>query len=136
MDRQRPPLLAHHSSFVLAMVLGITCEIIGYAARMESSSDQFDDKLFFMQVCCLTIGPVFMAAALYLCMRQTVVRFAEVPPVISAKWYTRIVSCVLPPWDPASGSFPREAMSCWRCLGRATWLTLCAHSLSRATSSP
>lgn len=84
------------NGFFFAMCLGLVCEIMGYAARLWSASDQFAFSPFFMQVCCLTMGPAFMAAALYLCMRRIVLCFPQVKSFIPARCYTRIVSYLLP----------------------------------------
>lgn len=78
--------------FTLAMLLGVMCEIIGYGGRLGGVRNQFDDDFFFMQICCLTIGPAFMAAGLYLCMRRIVFCFGQENSRIPPRYYTRVVS--------------------------------------------
>lgn len=80
------------ADFTITMCLGLVCEIIGYAARLKSTQNQFDNVPFFMQVCTLTIGPAFMAAALYILMRRMVYCFGDNMSLLSAKNWTRIVS--------------------------------------------
>lgn len=77
--------------FSLAMVLGCICEILGYAGRTWSQQDQFDDEPFLLQICCLTIGPAFMAAGIYLCLRWIVQCFGPSHSRIPPSWYTRFV---------------------------------------------
>jgi hypothetical protein len=79
--------------FTIAMLLGLLCEIIGYAGRVMSYSNQWAEKGFLMQICCLTIGPAFLAAGVYLCLRRIVYIFGPENARFRPEWYTRIVSC-------------------------------------------
>ncbi|KAK2018253.1 RTA1 like protein [Colletotrichum eremochloae] len=45
---------------------------------------------FMMQVCALTVAPAFLAAGIYLCIRQIVTAFGPNTSRIPPKWYTRI----------------------------------------------
>lgn len=45
-----------------------------------------------MQICCLTIGPAFMAGGIYLCLRRIVYAFGPENSRLKPEWYTRIVS--------------------------------------------
>lgn len=78
--------------FNSAMMLGVTCEILGYIARSRSQQHQFDDDAFLAQICCLTIGPAFMAAGMYLCLRRIVYCFGQDNSIIRPESYIRIVS--------------------------------------------
>lgn len=45
-----------------------------------------------MQMCCLTVGPALMAAAIYLCMRRIVCYFGKENSLIAPSYFARIVS--------------------------------------------
>ncbi|EXF80685.1 hypothetical protein COL5a_009184 [Colletotrichum fioriniae] len=76
--------------FSVAMMLGIVSEMIGYAGRIFSWKNQWNENPFLVQVCCLTVGPAFLAAGIYLCLRQIVTAFGPKNSRIPPKWYTRI----------------------------------------------
>ncbi|KAI8957710.1 RTA1-domain-containing protein [Daldinia sp. FL1419] len=76
--------------FTLAMVLGLICEILGYAGRIMSWKNQWSENGFLMQICCLTIAPAFLAAGIYLCIRRIVFAFGPGNSRIPPKYYTRI----------------------------------------------
>ncbi len=78
--------------FLVAMTLGLLCEILGYAGRIMSWQNQWSENGFLMQICCLTIGPAFMAAGIYLCLRRIVYAFGPENSRIPPEYYTRIVS--------------------------------------------
>ncbi|KND94641.1 Sphingoid long-chain base transporter RSB1 [Tolypocladium ophioglossoides CBS 100239] len=76
------------------MELGLTAEIVGYVARVFSWDNQWDQDAFLAQVVCLTIGPAFFSAAIYLCLERIVVVYGEANSRLPSKWYTRIfISC-------------------------------------------
>lgn len=77
--------------FTVAMGLGLICEILGYAGRIASWRNQWDENGFLMQICCLTIGPAFLAAGVYLCIRRIVLAFGPENSRIPPQYYTRIV---------------------------------------------
>ncbi|KAI1475771.1 RTA1-domain-containing protein [Daldinia eschscholtzii] len=76
--------------FTIAMVLGLICEILGYAGRIMSWQNQWSENGFLMQICCLTIAPAFLAAGIYLCIRKIVFAFGPENSRIPPKYYTRI----------------------------------------------
>ncbi|KAI1771697.1 RTA1-domain-containing protein [Hypoxylon cercidicola] len=76
--------------FLLAMALGLVSEILGYAGRIMSWQNQWTENGFLMQICCLTIGPAFLAAGIYLCIRRIVFAFGPENSRIPPKFYTRI----------------------------------------------
>lgn len=100
----------------LAMILGLVCEVLGYAGRVMSWRNRWDENGFLMQICCLTIGPAFMAAGLYLCLRRIVTAFGPENSRIPPEYYTRIV-CFSPLYKDGP------------------YLISSAHSSSPATSS-
>ncbi|UNI24012.1 hypothetical protein JDV02_009792 [Purpureocillium takamizusanense] len=77
-------------AFGVAMMLGLVCEVLGYAGRVLSWRNRWDENGFLMQICCLTIGPAFMAAGLYLCLRRIVTAFGPENSRIPPEYYTRI----------------------------------------------
>ncbi|KAL0937605.1 parasitic phase-specific protein psp-1 [Colletotrichum truncatum] len=76
--------------FNIAMMLGVTCEILGYAGRLMSWNNPWRKAPFLMQICCLTIGPTFFAAAIYFCLCRVVKVFGASNSRIAPEWYTRI----------------------------------------------
>lgn len=71
------------SDYTIAMVLGLTIELIGYACREYSADNQHSTSLFFAQHICLTMGPVFLSAAIYILLRRVVLcfdKFLRGPP--------------------------------------------------------
>lgn len=85
------------TAFNVALLLGLVCEILGYAGRIMSWKNQWQENGFLMQICCLTIGPAFMAAGIYLCLRRIVTAFGAENSRIAPEYYTRIVSFSPPP---------------------------------------
>lgn len=88
--------------FTVAMALGLICEVLGYAGRVMSWKNQWLEDGFLMQICCLTIGPAFMAAGVYLCLRRIVYTFGPENSRIRPEYYTRIVSPLPPSFTPSS----------------------------------
>lgn len=79
------------TAFNVALILGLICEILGYAGRIISWDNPWDENGFLIQICCLTIGPAFMAAGIYLCLRRIVSAFGPENSRIPPPYYTRIV---------------------------------------------
>ncbi len=79
-------------AFNIALLLGLLCEIIGYAGRIMSWQNQWEMNGFLIQIICLTIGPAFMSAGIYLCLRRIVYAFGPENSRIQPEWYTRLVS--------------------------------------------
>ncbi|KAH8882646.1 RTA1-domain-containing protein [Thozetella sp. PMI_491] len=77
-------------AFTIALLLGVLCEILGYAGRVMSWKNQWQENGFLIQICCLTIGPAFMAAGIYLCLRRIVAAFGPENSRIAPEWYTRL----------------------------------------------
>ena len=51
--------------FMVAMVLGCLGEIIGYAGRIMLNLNPWGQAGFIIQICLITLSPVFFAAAIY-----------------------------------------------------------------------
>lgn len=79
-------------AFTVAFVSGVILEILGYAGRIMSWKNPWDENGFLMQICCLTIAPAFLAAGIYLCLRRIVYVFGPENSRIKPEMYTRIVS--------------------------------------------
>ncbi|KAI9163221.1 RTA1 like domain protein [Paramyrothecium foliicola] len=77
-------------AFNVAVMLGLVCEVLGYVGRIMSYENQWEDTGFLIQICCLTIGPAFVAAGLYLCLRRIVTAFGSENSRIPPEFYTRI----------------------------------------------
>ncbi|RKU44323.1 hypothetical protein DL546_006261 [Coniochaeta pulveracea] len=77
-------------AFSIALLLGVACEIIGYVGRILSWKNQWQENGFLIQIICLTIGPAFMAAGIYFCLRRIVYAFGPKNSRIRPEWYTRI----------------------------------------------
>lgn len=78
--------------FTVALLLGVLCEVLGYLGRVLSWQDQWSENGFLIQICCLTIGPAFMAAGVYFCLRNIVVAFGAENSRLRPELYPRIVS--------------------------------------------
>ncbi|KPM40425.1 hypothetical protein AK830_g6105 [Neonectria ditissima] len=78
------------TAFNVSLILGLVCEIIGYGGRVMSANNPWSENGFLMQICCLTIGPAFMAAGVYLCLRRIVTAFGPENSRLPPEYYTRI----------------------------------------------
>lgn len=78
------------TAFTVALCLGLICEVLGYGGRIMGWINPWDENGFLMQICCLTIGPAFMAAGIYLCLRRIVAVFGPENSRIPPAYYTRI----------------------------------------------
>lgn len=78
--------------FMVAMLFGIGLEIIGYAARIMLNINPFNRDAFLMYIVCLTIGPAFLSAAVYLCLARIVIAYGESASRFRPATYT-IVFC-------------------------------------------
>jgi len=78
------------TAFTFAMVSGVILEVLGYAGRLMSWKNQWEQNGFLIQICCLTIAPAFMAGGLYLCLRRIVYAFGPENSRIKPESYTRI----------------------------------------------
>ncbi|EGE84560.1 parasitic phase-specific protein PSP-1, variant [Blastomyces dermatitidis ATCC 18188] len=76
--------------FSIAMVLGTLCELIGYIGRILMYDNPWAQNPFMVQICCLTIGPAFLAAGIYFCLSRIVTTFGRENSRIPAVWYPRI----------------------------------------------
>jgi hypothetical protein len=78
-------------AFTFACLAGVLLEILGYAGRIMSYHNRWDENGFLMQICCLTIAPAFLAGGVYLCLRRIVIAFGPENSRIKPETYTRLV---------------------------------------------
>ncbi|KAI5294646.1 hypothetical protein KEM52_003530 [Ascosphaera acerosa] len=62
-------------SYSLPIVLGCITEVLGYIGRVMQWYDPFNVNGFYMQICCLTIGPAFLTAGIYFCLADIIETF-------------------------------------------------------------
>ncbi len=72
----------------VSMLLGLACESLGYVARILMHYDPFNRAYFLWYLICLTIGPAFLAAAIYVCLGRIVVVYGEYISRIRPRTYT------------------------------------------------
>ena len=75
-------------SFAVAICLGLTTEAVGYIARVLMNGNPFNRDYFLWYLITLTIGPVFIAAAIYLTLGRIVVVYGEGISRIKPRSYT------------------------------------------------
>ncbi|KAK3671138.1 phospholipid-translocating ATPase rsb1 [Recurvomyces mirabilis] len=63
--------------FMAGMLFGLVLEVVGYAARIMLHDNPFDSNGFLIYLICLTIAPVFISAAIYLCLTRTIVLYGQ-----------------------------------------------------------
>ena len=83
------------TAFTVAITAGVILEVIGYAGRLLSWKNQWEEQGFLMQIVCLTIAPAFMAGGIYLCLRRIVYAFGPENSRIAPETYTRFVRLTL-----------------------------------------
>jgi len=75
-------------SFMIAICLGLLTEIVGYIARVLLNGNPFSRDYFLWYLITLTIGPVFIAAAIYLTLGRIVVVHGAFISRIKPRTYT------------------------------------------------
>lgn len=90
------------TAFHVAILSGVILEVIGYAGRIMSWKNQWQEQGFLMQIVCLTIAPAFIAGGIYLCLRRIVYAFGPENSRIRPETYTRFVRA------PLSQNFLRD----------------------------
>ncbi|KAF4636743.1 hypothetical protein G7Y89_g1334 [Cudoniella acicularis] len=74
--------------FLTGMVVGGLLEILGYLGRILLHSDPFNFNYFLVYLICLTIGPTFLSAALYLCLARIIVVYGTQLSRFQPRTYT------------------------------------------------
>ncbi|KAK3315656.1 putative sphingoid long-chain base transporter RSB1 [Apodospora peruviana] len=78
------------TSFFVSMTLGLLTEVIGYIGRVMGWQNQWNNGAFLMQICCLTIGPAFLAAGIYFCLSRIVNVYGRENSRIPPEWLPKI----------------------------------------------
>nr|POE47736.1 sphingoid long-chain base transporter rsb1 [Quercus suber] len=63
--------------FMIGNVIGLVLEVVGYASRLGLHKNPFDGDSFLAYLITLTIAPVFLSAAIYLCLTRIIVVYGE-----------------------------------------------------------
>ncbi|PFH59268.1 hypothetical protein XA68_12608 [Ophiocordyceps unilateralis] len=85
--------------FTLAMVAGLLCEILGYAARIVNWRNQWNVLAFALQFSLITLGPTCMAASIYMCLSRIVSAVGIDNSRIPEDYYTKFVGWQFVPCD-------------------------------------
>jgi RTA1 like protein len=80
-------------TFLVAMFLACTTECLGYVGRILLHDNPFSNAGFEIQICCLTLAPAFIAAAIYLTLKHIVICFGEKHSYLKPKYYTWLFIC-------------------------------------------
>ncbi|MCJ1403836.1 hypothetical protein MMC11_007059 [Xylographa trunciseda] len=72
---------------------GLLLEIIGYAARVQMHFNPFLSNPFLIYIICLTIAPVFLTAAIYLCLARIIIVYGKQYARFAPRTYTIIFIC-------------------------------------------
>ena len=59
------------------MGFGLAFEVAGSVGRIMAHSDPFDFNPFLINAICVTIGPAFICAAIYLCLARIIVAYGQ-----------------------------------------------------------
>ncbi|KFX97688.1 hypothetical protein O988_04730 [Pseudogymnoascus sp. VKM F-3808] len=80
--------------YMAGMLGGLLLEIIGYVGRVQLHDNPFKFDPFLEYLICLTIGPAFLTAAIYLCLARIVVMYGEGASRIKPRTYTLVfIAC-------------------------------------------
>ncbi|MCJ1316820.1 hypothetical protein MMC15_002141 [Xylographa vitiligo] len=79
--------------FFGSIVGGLVLEIIGYAARVQMHFNPFLSNPFLIYLICLTIAPVFLTAAIYLCLARIIVVYGKQYARFAPRTYTIVFIC-------------------------------------------
>ncbi|KAL2819316.1 RTA1 like protein-domain-containing protein [Aspergillus cavernicola] len=75
-------------TFMVAMVLGLIGEVVGYGGRIMLNNNPFKLDGFLMYLVSLTISPAFFTAAVYLTLSRIVVAYGEKISYFKPRTYT------------------------------------------------
>ncbi|KAL3464825.1 RTA1 like protein-domain-containing protein [Aspergillus heterothallicus] len=75
-------------TFMIAMVLGLIGEVVGYVGRVNLYDNPFNGDAFLEYLVCLTIAPAFLTAAIYLTLSRIVVAYGENISFFKPRTYT------------------------------------------------
>ncbi|GIK00908.1 hypothetical protein Aspvir_004938 [Aspergillus viridinutans] len=76
--------------YLVGMIGGLALEVIGYVGRVQLHYNPFPFDPFLEYLICLTIGPAFLSAAIYICLGHIVVVYGEDISRLKPRTYTII----------------------------------------------
>lgn len=76
--------------YMIAMIMGLVLEIIGYVGRIMIHNSPFDNNDFLMYLVTLTIAPALLTAAIYLCLARIVTVYGAHLSYFKPRTYTLI----------------------------------------------
>lgn len=80
--------------FAYVLTLGCISEALGYGGRIMLWQNPFNSTGFELQISCLIFAPSFVAAAIYITLKQLVLTFGEATSLLRPSLYTWIfISC-------------------------------------------
>ena len=74
-------------TYTLALGIGTFLEMAGYIGRVIMNGNPWSDSGFKLQICCLVLGPSFVAAAIYLTLKHFVLYCGPQHSLIKARLY-------------------------------------------------
>lgn len=74
-------------TYTLALGIGTFLEAAGYVGRVIMHSNPWSESGFKLQICCLVLGPSFVAAAIYLTLKHFVLYCGPQHSLIKARLY-------------------------------------------------
>lgn len=74
-------------TYTLALGGGTLLEALGYLGRVMQHSNPWKKAAFEMQICCLVLGPSFVAAAIYLTLKHFVLYCGPKHSLLKARLY-------------------------------------------------
>ncbi|GIZ47662.1 hypothetical protein CKM354_001074700 [Cercospora kikuchii] len=64
-------------TYMIAVILGLGVEVAGYVGRLELNDNPFNNDAFLVYLIMLTIAPVFLTAAIYVCLSRIIILYGE-----------------------------------------------------------
>ncbi|RAH82402.1 putative RTA1 domain protein [Aspergillus japonicus CBS 114.51] len=84
------------TSYLVAVMGGLLLEIIGYAGRISLHEDPFSFNAFLQYLICLTLGPAFISAGIYLCFGRVVIEYDPRCSRLAPATYSKVfIACDL-----------------------------------------
>ncbi|PVH71498.1 RTA1-domain-containing protein [Cadophora sp. DSE1049] len=77
-------------SFMSVLTIGCLLEAVGYIGRLLLRNDPFDMSYLSIQLICITVGPAFLAAGVYLTLKHLIIVYGAQFSRLAPKWYTWI----------------------------------------------
>ena len=75
-------------TFAFALSCGCFVEAVGYAGRLMLHHNPFSNNGFTMQICCLIMGPAWLAMGVYLTLKHVVKAYGSQYSYLKPKYYT------------------------------------------------